>query len=132
MAYGFKIDWSKIFCARCNLRAYSFCQALNADYTCFYDCDLYDMTTDAFLPLCWRQNLDGISEILKGNRFTIAAVAGLILAARFTIGLPFLGALLIYRSKKRHLSVQGRAPVAHRIVLMIASTSIHGEYSCCD
>lgn len=105
MAYGFKIDWSKIFCERCNLRAYSFCQALNADYTCFYDCDLYDMTTDAFLPLCWRQNLEGISEILKGNRFTIAAVAGLILAARFTIGLPFLGALLIYRSKKRHLSV---------------------------
>lgn len=32
-------------------------------------------------------------------------ISGLILAARFTIGLPFLGALLIYRSKKRHLSV---------------------------
>lgn len=32
-------------------------------------------------------------------------ITGLILAARFIIGLPFLVALLIYRSKKRHLSV---------------------------
>ncbi|WOH06679.1 hypothetical protein DCAR_0626107 [Daucus carota subsp. sativus] len=76
MAYGFKMDWSKIFCASCNLRVYSLCQALNAEYTCFYDCDLYDITTDAFLPLC-----------------------------EFTIGLPFLLAVLVYRLKKRHLSV---------------------------
>lgn len=97
MAYGFKIDWSRIFCQRCNLSAYSFCHA--PDYTCFYKCDLYDMTMDPFLPLCefnskltfknsspsiifiltisnsvaqinivgWRQNLRGIDEILKGK-----------------------------------------------------------------
>ncbi|KAL1813736.1 hypothetical protein ACET3Z_023801 [Daucus carota] len=105
MAYGFMMDWSKIFCASCNLRVYSLCQALNAEYTCFYDCDLYDITTDAFLPLCWRQNLHGIKEILNDHRSAIAAVAGLILAARFTIGLPFLLAVLVYRLKKRHLSV---------------------------
>ncbi|KAK1392239.1 hypothetical protein POM88_011295 [Heracleum sosnowskyi] len=104
MAYGFKIDWSRILCFTCNsFDQKAFCQATGSHYSCYYNCDFYG--TDTSLPTCWRKNLFGMDEFLARHRLIIGKITGLVLAARFSIGIPFLVALLIFRSKKRHLSV---------------------------
>lgn len=51
MAYGFKIDWSRIVCRTCSsFDRKAYCKVTGSRPSCFYNCDFFG--TDTSLPTC--------------------------------------------------------------------------------
>ncbi|XP_074334198.1 rust resistance kinase Lr10-like isoform X2 [Apium graveolens] len=80
MVSGFDLHWAYFYC---------------------FKCDVATNGTGFF------QNWHGLMDQIKRGKIRedIGKVIGIILGARFSLGIPFLLALLVYRARRRHLSM---------------------------
>uniref|UniRef100_A0A175YFG1 Protein kinase domain-containing protein n=4 Tax=Daucus carota subsp. sativus TaxID=79200 RepID=A0A175YFG1_DAUCS len=114
MVYGFDLPWTYFYCLNCD-------EATNGTGECATFPDPPDLwACDAHRPCilshpssyhlsisCFFQNWHGIIDQLKRGKIRerIGEVAGIIFGARFSLGIPFVLALLVYRARRRHLSM---------------------------
>ncbi|XP_074344656.1 rust resistance kinase Lr10-like isoform X2 [Apium graveolens] len=97
LVYGFDIPWSYFYCLKCHdgCNTYSLDHHLWVCVSFSVPCDLPEGSSYHITLLCMPHNL----------RVTIQILKRLFLAARFSLGLPFLLAFLAYRARRRHLSM---------------------------
>ncbi|KAL1802188.1 hypothetical protein ACET3Z_030835 [Daucus carota] len=106
MVYGFHFRWSYFYCANCDDGNHD-CSAVHQDHhfwSCsFYgSCQFYDLSKK-----CMREKWPAVVELMKNKKFqeAIGKYAGIFFAARFTLGMPLLLAVLAYQARRRHLSM---------------------------
>ncbi|XP_074340618.1 rust resistance kinase Lr10-like isoform X2 [Apium graveolens] len=107
MVRGFDIPWSYFYCLKCG-----YCYTNDLDHHLWYcdpneECTLYHIRSYHLSVSCLRQNLYDIVLYFKRSDIQnhIGEIAGIVFAARFILGIPFLLALLAYAARKRHLSM---------------------------
>lgn len=105
LVYGFDIPWSYFYCSKCH----DSCQTSSLDHhlwACISfsrPCDLPDGSSYHITLLCMPHNVRVTIQLLKSNE--TKKIIGMFLAARFSLGIPFLLALLAYKARRRHLSM---------------------------
>lgn len=98
LSYGFELSWKRTFlCRDCDAREDNTCFADGDGYTCKHRC--YD-DTGFDLPLPCSIHYYGVLTILYGGIVIVS-----ILLLRFLFGLVFLTALIVYKLRRRHLSM---------------------------
>ncbi|XP_017223160.1 rust resistance kinase Lr10 isoform X2 [Daucus carota subsp. sativus] len=97
LVYGYDIPWSYFYCLKCH----DGCDTSSPDHhlwACISfstPCNLPDGSSYHITLLCMPHNL----------RVTVQILKRMFLAARFSLGLPFLLAFLTYKARRRHLSM---------------------------
>lgn len=98
LSYGFELSWKRTFlCRECDAREDNSCFADGDGYSCIHRC--YD-DTGFDLPLPCSIHYYGVLTIMYGGMVIVS-----ILSLRFLFGLVFLTALIVYKLRRRHLSM---------------------------
>ncbi|KAJ8554320.1 hypothetical protein K7X08_024998 [Anisodus acutangulus] len=98
LSYGFELSWKRTFlCRECDAREDNTCFAEGDGYSCRHRC--YD-DTGFDLPLPCSIHYYGVLTILYGGTVIVS-----ILSFRFFCGFIFLVALIVYKWRRRHLSM---------------------------
>ncbi|KAK4362955.1 hypothetical protein RND71_018196 [Anisodus tanguticus] len=98
LSYGFELSWKRTFlCRECDAREDNTCFAEGDGYSCRHRC--YD-DTGFDLPLPCSIHYYGVLTILYGGIVIVS-----ILSFRFFCGFIFLVALIVYKWRRRHLSM---------------------------
>ncbi|KAL8106289.1 hypothetical protein AgCh_029906 [Apium graveolens] len=113
MVRGFDLPWSYFYCLKCDYANDDiYCDTYHRDHHLWYcrpfeRCNLYHPRSYHLSVSCLRKNWHGIVEYFKRSDIQkhIGEIAGIVFAARFILGIPFLLALLAYAARKRHLSM---------------------------
>ncbi|XP_074325887.1 LEAF RUST 10 DISEASE-RESISTANCE LOCUS RECEPTOR-LIKE PROTEIN KINASE-like 2.8 isoform X1 [Apium graveolens] len=111
--YGFQLPWSYFYCLNCEPanNGTGFCHTSHPDHhqwacdSYLLPCNFYHLKYYQISSRCFRENWIEITNQLIYASPVIGILAGFILAARFLLGAPFLLALLVYRARRRHLSM---------------------------
>uniref|UniRef100_A0A5B7ALL0 Protein kinase domain-containing protein n=1 Tax=Davidia involucrata TaxID=16924 RepID=A0A5B7ALL0_DAVIN len=115
LLYGFELSWYNAKCGDCEARS-GICYQITIDHhnntiICEIQnyCKFSNSSSSVRPMLCIRQILRGIRNGIRDNwmydRKADQNIMGLFLAARFSCGIPFMLALLVYKFRRRHLSM---------------------------
>ncbi|TMW92795.1 hypothetical protein EJD97_012556 [Solanum chilense] len=97
LSFGFELSWKRTFLCRECEASQGNCFAVGDRYTCSHRC--YD-DTGFDLPLPCSIHYYGVLTIMYGG-ISIVSILGL----RLLFGLVFLTALIVYKLRRRHLSM---------------------------
>ncbi|XP_073064245.1 LEAF RUST 10 DISEASE-RESISTANCEUS RECEPTOR-LIKE PROTEIN KINASE-like 2.1 [Primulina eburnea] len=116
LVYGFELSWSAAFC-ECNEREYCWFDGINAACTSgvcnfSYRAFAYDLSHRIFARypfrrhgLCYEGHEPRYYETLVRTIVILVYCTQLYLVLRILMGLPFLIGLIIYKFRRRHLSM---------------------------